>query len=75
MPASPSTFNYDPPYVGFRFVRTSTIRTNEAYIYNVQLEEGTEATDYQEYMEPTINVKVYRGSTGNKKFIANWEAI
>ncbi len=43
--------------------------------YDVQLEEGSTSTDYQEYMEPTISAKVYRGSSGNKKFIANWEAI
>ena len=43
--------------------------------YDIQVEEGSTSTDYQEYMEPTTNAKVYRGSVGNKKFIANWEAI
>lgn len=43
--------------------------------YDIQLEEGSSSTDYQEYMDPTIDVKIYRGSTGNKKFIANWEVI
>lgn len=42
---------------------------------NVQIEQGTTATDYQEYMEPTKEAKVYRGSTGNKKFIANYTNI
>ena len=42
---------------------------------DVQIEKGTTATDYQEYMAPNKNAKIYRGSTGNKKFIANWQAI
>ena len=42
---------------------------------DVQIEEGSTTTDYQEYMAPTTNAKVYRGSVGNKKFIANWEAL
>lgn len=40
-----------------------------------QLEQDTSVTDYQSYMDPTTEAKIYRGSTGNKKFIANWEAI
>ena len=40
---------------------------------DVQLEEGNAATDYQDYMAPTKSAKIYRGSIGNKKFIANWE--
>ncbi len=43
--------------------------------FHVQLEEGSVATDFQEYMEPTASAKIYRGSVGNKKFIANWEAL
>lgn len=41
--------------------------------FKVQLEEGNAATDYQDYMAPTMSAKIYRGSIGNKKFIANWE--
>lgn len=45
------------------------------YIRHIQVEQGASVTDFQEYMEPTTNAKVYRGSVGNKKFIANWQAI
>ena len=41
--------------------------------FKVQLEEGDASTDYQDYMTPTMSAKIYRGSVGNKKFIANWE--
>ena len=41
--------------------------------FKIQLEEGSTATDYQDYMAPTMSAKIYRGSIGNKKFIANWE--
>ena len=42
---------------------------------DVQIEEGTLATDFQDYMKPSTNAKIFRGSSGNKKFIANWEPL
>ncbi|MBO4601042.1 MAG: InlB B-repeat-containing protein [Bacilli bacterium] len=55
-------------------LKPSTLNTEYKY-YGVQIEEGTTASDYQEYMAPTTNAKVYRGSTGNRKYIANFTNI
>ena len=56
-------------YYGMQQNNLDTVWSNT----DVQLEEGNTATDYQDYMTPTTSAKIYRGSTGNKKFIANWE--
>lgn len=76
---STAQFKYTTGSDGYLYIGRSGV--SQAYLNNiwantdVQIEQGTTATDYQEYMEPTTNAKIYRGSTGNKKFIANWEAI
>ena len=75
-----------PQSTDFSFTTTSTTRIANIVLkpgvantginyYDIQIEQGSTSTDYQEYMEPTISAKVYRGSVGNKKFIANWEAV
>ena len=46
---TPSTFNYNPPYVSFRFVRMSSTGDANVDISNVQLEEGPSATAYEPY--------------------------
>ena len=73
-PASYTTGDDGYIYIGRSYVGQSDLDEIWANT-DVQIEQGTTATDYQEYMAPTTNAKVYRGSTGNKKFIANWEAL
>ena len=46
---TPATFDYNPPYIAFRFVRMSSPGDANVDISNIQLEEGTEATDYEPY--------------------------
>ncbi len=59
-------------YIGYNGMSQSNLDTVWSGT-DVQLEEGDAATDYQDYMAPTKSAKIYRGSIGNKKFIANWE--
>ena len=40
----------------------------------MQLEEGSSSTNYQPYQKPSTQVKIYPGTVGNKKYIANWES-
>lgn len=46
---TPATFDYNPPYIAFRFVRMTSPGDANVDISNIQLEEGTEATDYEPY--------------------------
>ncbi|MBR1414224.1 MAG: InlB B-repeat-containing protein [Bacilli bacterium] len=43
-------------------------------IYNIQLEEGTEATAYEPYIDKQTSVTIPQGSTGNRTYTANWIA-
>ena len=46
---TPNTFNFDPPFVAFRFVRMSSPGDANVDISNIQLEEGNEATEWEPY--------------------------
>ena len=46
---TPDTFNYDPPYAWFRFVRMSQAGNANVDISNIQLEKGNTATAYEPY--------------------------
>ena len=67
---TPSSFSYSPPNVWFRFARMSAPGDANVDISNVQLEEGTVATDFEPYFI-TSSTKV----TQNKEhtLIAIWE--
>ena len=46
---TPATFDYDPPYAWFRFVRRSSSGDADVDISNIQLEEGSNETPYEPY--------------------------
>ena len=77
--STPYKYNVDSSWTSPKLVsynNNNKNRLEEVFKnYDIQLEEGSSATDYQEYMAPTTNAKIYRGSTGNKKFIANFTNI
>ncbi|MBR1413822.1 MAG: InlB B-repeat-containing protein [Bacilli bacterium] len=45
---------------------------SKALISYLQLEEGTEATAYEPYINKQVSVIIPQGSTGNRTYIANW---
>ena len=47
---TPSTFDYNPAYVAFRFARMTNPGDANVDISNIQLEEGNNATDYEPYI-------------------------
>ncbi|MBR1413101.1 MAG: InlB B-repeat-containing protein [Bacilli bacterium] len=47
---------------------------NFAYIKYIQIEEGTEATTYEPYINNQKTVVIPKGSTGNRTYTANWIA-
>ncbi len=69
---TPSSFLYSPPYIWFRFVRMSTPGDANVDISNVQLEEGSTATEYEPYYV-TSSTKVTQNNNDRYVLTAIWE--
>lgn len=67
---TPTTFDYNPPYIAFRFVRMTSPGDANVDISNIQLEESTEATDYEPYF---ITSDTLVTQEGEHTLTAIWE--
>ncbi|MBR1413638.1 MAG: InlB B-repeat-containing protein [Bacilli bacterium] len=68
-----SDINKDIIKIYFSYGR-GTYVNSKVYLKYLQIEEGTEVTDYEPYINNQTTVTIPKGSTGNRTYTANWIA-
>ena len=66
---------YNTTNSGWSIFKNLKVEDSPNYFEDVMIEEGNVATEYEPYLENNTSVVIPRGSSGNRVYTANWEAV